>query len=95
MPPFLAGKATREDRKIMKLEREGSERIAAALAKLRRDLFRGVTEDNVHEITRRLNDRDIMQPFQDSIIGLLNEWALAGADNGREDIERDIFGTIQ
>ncbi len=94
MPPFVAGKATRRDRKIMKIERDGSERIAAALAKLRRDLFRGVTEDNVHEITRRLNDRDIMQPFQDSIIGLLNEWALAGADNGREDIERDIYGTI-
>ena len=94
MPPFVAGKATREDSAVMQMERNGSQVVAGALAKLRRDLFRGVTEDNVHELLSRLSDRDVMQPFEDSIIGLLQEWALAGADNGREDIERDIFGTI-
>ena len=94
MPPFQAGKATREDAEIMKLEREGASSVATALAKLRRDLFRGVTEDNVQEIAQRLNDQAIIQPFEDAIIGLLTDWALAGADNGREDIERDVFGTI-
>ncbi len=94
MPPFLAGKATREDDDVVALEQDGSGRMASALAKLQRDLFRGVTEDNVNDILSRLNDRAIMQPFEDSIIRLLQEWALAGADNGREEIERDIFGTI-
>ena len=78
----------------MRMERDGSEQVASALARLGRDLFRGVTENNVNEILSRLGDRAIMQPFEDSIIGLVQEWALAGADNGREEIERDIFGTI-
>lgn len=76
------------------MERAGSERLTAALDKLRRDLFRGVTEDNVQMLTSRLYDRAIMQPFTDSLTGLLVEWALAGADNGREEIEQTIFGTV-
>ena len=90
----MTGKAIREDDEIMALERDGSGKIAAALARLRRDLFRGVTEDNVNQLTARLNDREVMQPFTDAIVGLITEWALTGADNGREEIERNVYGTV-
>jgi SPP1 gp7 family putative phage head morphogenesis protein len=36
-----------------------------------------------------------MQPFKDTVGGLLQEWALAGADFGREQVERTIFGVKQ
>lgn len=79
---------------MRRFEREGKEQIAAALTKLQRDLFRGINQDNVQQVTTRLSDPVIMQPFQDTITALIQEWALAGADFGREQIEREAFGTI-
>ena len=87
MPPF--GKATRndEDEKLLdKLERDGQAEIAKALDKLRRDVFRGVTESNAHIMARRLDDPSVIKPFQDAIEKLVEEWALAGADNGKRDV---------
>ena len=90
MPPF---KATREDRSVMRLEKQGAQRMVAALDKLRRDLFRGVTEANVQQLPARLNNPEVMQPFTDAVTGLMIEWALAGADNGRDEVEMTIYGT--
>lgn len=99
MPPF--GKATRripeaeinpDGRTLRRMEKQGTERIARALNKLRLDLFRGINDNNVMMLESRLNDKDIMQPFEDAISALVNEWALAGADFGREQIERTIYG---
>ena len=97
MPPFLAGKATPKrvnDRELTRFERQGRDKISTALNKLRRDLFRGITEDNIYLLTTRLNDPAIMGPFRDTMTALLREWALAGVRYGQEEIERDIFGTV-
>ena len=99
MPPFPIGKATLkglnpDGRTMRRMERQGTEIIAAALAKLERDLFRGVTQQNAAQIVRRLDDPKVIKPFENALIGLVHEWALAGADFGREQIERDVYGTI-
>ena len=90
MPPF--GKATRnEDNEVLTaLEKDGQDRIARALDKLRRDIFRGITENNAHIMTRRLDDSEVTKPFADTIENLVTEWALAGVDSGRQAIERLI-----
>lgn len=102
MPPFWAGKATRrppdtplnpDGVQLRRFEREGTAAIAAALAKLERDLFRGINQDNAAQMVARLNDPKVSQPFEDAITALVSEWALAGADFGREQIEKEIFGT--
>ena len=90
MPPF--GKATpREDNEVLTaLEKDGQARIARALDKLRRDIFRGVTENNAHIMARRLDDSEVTKPFEDAIAELVEEWALVGAENGRRDIEKAV-----
>lgn len=96
MPPFWAGKATHDranNRELTRFERDGKERIGGALAKLRRDLFRGITEGNIDLLIQRLNEPAVIGPFRDTIVSLLREWALAGVRHGQEEIERNIFGT--
>ena len=90
MPPF--GKATRnEDNEVLTaLEKDGQDRIARALDKLRRDIFRGITENNAHIMARRLDDTAITKPFAEVIEKLVTEWALVGSSNGRRDVERAI-----
>ena len=91
MPPF--GKATRndDDEKLLnQMEKDGQAKIEKALDKLRRDLFRGVTESNAHIMARRLDDPEVIKPFEDAIAELVEEWALVGAENGRRDIEKAV-----
>ena len=91
MPPF--GKATRndEDEKLLdKLERDGQAEIAKALDKLRRDVFRGVTESNAHIMARRLDDPEVIGPFEETIAELVEEWALAGVDGGRRSVVQAV-----
>jgi SPP1 gp7 family putative phage head morphogenesis protein len=106
MRPFLDGKATRkppkdrdklnpDGRLMRRFERQGKERIAAALDRLRRRLFRGINKDNVQDMVSRLSDPKVIGPFKDDITTLVNEWAGAGADFGREQIERHILGTAK
>ena len=93
MPPF--GKATRrgrDERLLRSFEKEGQVQIARALNKLRIDLFRGITEDNVQLIVQRLHDPEIVRPFQDTVERLMREWALAGVTNGRRQIEDEVLG---
>ncbi len=96
MRPFSIGKATPnpDGRLLRRFERQGTERIAQALNRLKLDLFRGITDDNVYELINRLDNPDVIQPFQDVLLKLIQEWALAGADFGREQIEKEVLGTI-
>ena len=97
MPPFPAGKAIPKrvnDRELTRFERQGGDKISTALNKLRLDLFRGITEDTIDLVLNRLNEPAIIGPFRDTMTALLQEWALAGARHGQEEIERDVFGTI-
>ncbi len=108
MPPFLVGTTTHKaprripDTRInpdgvllRRFERQGTEKLTSALSKLRRGLFAGLNADSIGQVVTRLNDPKIMQPFKDTVDSLLQEWALAGADFGREQVERTIFGTKQ
>ena len=97
MLPFVTGKATPDrlnDRQLRRFEKQGADKIEAALSKLQRDLFRGINQNNAGQIVTRLDDPKVMQPFEDAITALIQEWALAGADGGRVQVEREIFGTI-
>lgn len=63
-----------------------------ALRQLRLDLFRDVSAETVHTVTARLDDRRVITPFRDRIVAALQDIALAGADFGREQVERHVFG---
>ena len=78
---------------LRRFERQGTEQIARALQTLRRRLFAGLNADTVSQVVSRMNDREIIQPFRDTFAALIQEWALAGSDFGREQVERVIFGT--
>ena len=98
MPPFATGKATPnpdkrpEDTRLRKLENEGEALIEREMDRLRRQLMRGITANNVHEIEQRMSDPKIMGKFQDTLTALVQEWALAGADIGRQQIETEVLG---
>jgi SPP1 gp7 family putative phage head morphogenesis protein len=77
---------------MRRYERQFEQAAARALDKLRRDLVRGITDENVHELTTRLNDEAITRPFQDAIVAQLQAVALAGSAFGREQVERGVFG---
>jgi hypothetical protein len=96
MRPFLTGKAipNPDGRLLRRFERQGTERIAQALNRLKLDLFRGINNDNVYELVNKLDNPEVIQPFQDVMLALVQEWALAGADFGREQIEKEVLGTI-
>ncbi len=96
MRPFSIGKAipNPDGRLLRRFERQGTERIARALNRLKLDLFRGITDDNAYELINRLDNPEVIQPFQDVLLKLIQEWALAGADFGREQIEKEVLGTI-
>lgn len=80
---------------MRRYEQEFERGMVKALNQLRLDSVRGVTSDNVSEITRRLQDTRFTRPFQDAIVRQLQIVALAGADYGREQIERHVFGTVK
>lgn len=104
MPPFgtatpTTGKATRsrgkfdpDGRVMRRYEREFEAAVFRALAKLRRDVERGITAENVNDMVSRLNDPAVTRPFQDAIVTELQRVALAGAEHGRATIEREVFG---
>ncbi len=95
MRPFLIGKAipNPDGRQLRRFERQGTERISQAFSRLKKDLFRGINNDNVHELVNRLDNSEVVQPFQDAMLELVQEWALAGAAFGQEQIEKEVLGT--
>ena len=98
MRPFPTGKATpnpkiRPNNALLRRhENEGERLIARELDRLRKRLMRGINENNVHEIEQRMSDPAIMGKFQDTLTALVQEWALVGADVGRQTIEKEILG---
>jgi SPP1 gp7 family putative phage head morphogenesis protein len=79
-------------REMRRMEADAEERIAAALDKWRRDITRGMTADNAAFIVSRIRQRDVYQPFYDSIIAVLRDIALEGAGFGRRQIETAVLG---
>lgn len=80
---------------MRRFERQGRDRIQEALESLQERLFVGLDTDTAEQALRRLDNRDIVQPFRDTITALIQEWAQAGSDFGREQIEREVFGVKQ
>lgn len=98
MRPFetkATGKGIRnpDGRAMRRYERQFEAAMVKALDKLRRDVTRGITAENVHELVNRLNDEAIVRPFQDAIVKEIQAVALAGSEFGREQVEADVFGT--
>ena len=80
-------------RMMRAMERDAEARIARALDAMRRDLLRGLNAQNVQALPGKLQSREILQPFTDTIIAVLRDIALAGSSFGQEQIERFVFGT--
>lgn len=101
MRPFAAtGKTTRnrinpDGRAMRQYEQEFEAAVVKALKRLRLDMVKGITADNVHSMLSRLDDRDVTRPFQDAIERQVERVALAGAEFGREQVERHVFGTVK
>lgn len=81
-----------DGRMMRRFERQGASAIGTALERLRRSLFRGLTDGTVHELVNRLNDSQFTQPFQDAMMQLVEEWALAGANFGQAVVNNQILG---
>lgn len=79
-------------RELRRMEREGTERIHAALEKWGRSLFRGVTAETVALITARLDDPEYSKPLRDALIAFLQDTANAGAEFGRKQVEQVFMG---
>jgi len=79
-------------RMMRAMERDAEARIARALDRMRRDLLRGLNENNVRWLPQRLASREILQPFTDSMVSVLRDIAFAGAEFGQEQVERFVFG---
>lgn len=80
---------------MRRYEQDFERGMVKALNQLRLDSARGVTAENVHEIAARLRDARVTRPFQDAIVRQLQAVALAGAEFGREQVERHVFGTAK
>jgi len=81
--------------RMRKHERTASDRLAKALNKLRLDVTRGMTEQNAAFITTRLVMRDVIQPFTDVVIAVLRDIAIDGAEHGKRQVEKFVFGIKQ
>ena len=100
MPPFKAGKATRnklnpDGRQMRRLERQFEQAVGAALGRWWRDISKGVTADDPQEMERRLADPEILGRVEQVLVAELQTVAVAGADFGREQVERHVLGTIK
>lgn len=100
MPPFAAGKAIRDPlnpdgREMRRMEAEMQRAVLAALRRLDRDLFSGVTAESAALVLVRLDSEPVLAPFRDRIIAALQAVALAGAEFGRWQVERAVFGTVK
>lgn len=102
--PFAAGKATRripgdafnpDGRQMRRYERQMQDAVQGALERLQGDLFDGIGEPDVMTVLARLDSESVTTPFRDRIVAALQRVAIAGAEFGREQIERHVFGTVK
>ena len=82
-------------RMMRAMERDAEARIARALNKMRLDLLRGLNDSNVYLLPQKLGSREVLQPFADTYTAVIQDLALAGADFGREQVERAIYGVTK
>lgn len=103
MRPF-GYKATREvpdeplnpnERTMRRLERAGIREIGAALEAYRDRILAGANEASVSMLPQRASSPDVVKPLSNTIVLWLDGVVSAGVEQGRETIEREIFGTKQ
>lgn len=79
-------------RTITRLERSATDAIAEALDNLRRDLFRGISRDNVREIVSRLSDPEINERLRLALYDALLPAVDAGFENGQTFVNETALG---
>jgi hypothetical protein len=79
-------------RDFSRWEREFQEAMERALNKWRIELFRDIDGDNVRDVLYRMQQPKYRNILQDAVLAQLQKVALAGADNGRRVIEKEVFG---
>jgi len=84
-----------DDRRLREIEGSVASAVARALDALRRDIWRGITDDNVHELEQRIARRETWQAVADALYQSLSESVTQGVETGRRQIERDIFGVVK
>jgi SPP1 gp7 family putative phage head morphogenesis protein len=77
---------------MRRYERDATERLHAALLAWGRGLLRGVPENAPEVILARLDDPERLKPFRDALVAVLQGIAIAGAEHGRKQVERGVFG---
>lgn len=96
MPPFKASRIrSAQDDEIDRLIATASPKLVAALDKWRRATWAGVTAENVNNVLARLSAPDVWQPFEDAIIAIVQELAVAGVSFGQAVVEREVFGVTK
>jgi SPP1 gp7 family putative phage head morphogenesis protein len=80
-------------RMMTAMEADAERRIGRALATMRRALLDGLTDDNAHLMLARLESEEVLRPFTDTIMGVLTDVSLAGAQWGAETVNRHAYGT--
>jgi SPP1 gp7 family putative phage head morphogenesis protein len=79
-------------RQFAQWEREVTDKIAQALARRRRDLFRGITRENVSQVLDRLADPAHRDKLRAAIYEALLPVARGGVDKQREVLEKEVLG---
>lgn len=77
---------------MRQMERSFEAAVGRALRALRLSIIRNVGDDP-NEMIQRLDDERVTRPFQDAIARQLEKVAVAGAVFGRDQVEREVFGT--
>jgi hypothetical protein len=95
------GKATRripDDRLnpdgllLRRFERQLTGIVLEALQQQQTALFNGIDDSNILMVAMRLDQESIVIPFRDAVVRGLQRIAIAGAEFGREQVERQVFG---
>lgn len=84
-----------DDQQLRQIEDDVTAALARALDTLRRDVWRGIADVNVHELEQRIARRDTWQPIADALYQALMASTLQGVETGRRQIERDVFGIVE
>lgn len=80
------------EREMRRAERAAAAILTAALDRMRRQVFRGITRDNVREVLSRLQGRDVNDALGEAIMRALDPVGQMGADHARAYVERELFG---
>ena len=79
-------------RMMTAMEADAERRIGRALSAMRRALLDGLTDDNAHLMLARLESEEVLRPFTDTVMAVLTDVSLAGAQWGAETVNRHAYG---